>query len=221
MKFTKEQAFESLKRELTNNDRKTLRMSTKSLDKLTDTLIGEFADDEIGLPDFCTKAMTILSVVNDNVGKDKSDFIKQWESEHPVDNETPKEEKHEGGKPENPEMKALLERIAVLEKDKAESAKNAAIAQKRKDVVAKLKEKGVKDDDWMNGFLSEVNITEDMDVDVKADSWVKLYNKSKANGGSPVPPANPAGGASDNPYAQVIKAASAMAKNERAKIETK
>ena len=112
-------------------------------------------------------------------------------------------------------MKALMERIAALEKDKEESSKKASIAQKRKDIIAKLKEKGVKDDEWLNDFLSEVNITADLDVDAKSDSWVKLYNKSKANVGNPVPPANPNGGDSSSAFAQSIKAASALAKQER------
>lgn len=218
MKFTKEQAFESLKRELTNNDRKTLRMSTKSLDKLTDTLISEFADDEIGLPDFCTKAMTILSVFNDNVGKDKSDFVKQWEIDHPTE---PKGNPEPPKAEDNPEIKALMERIAALESDKKESEKKASIAQKKKDIISKLKEKGVKDNEWIDNFISEVNISEDLDVDAKSESWVKLYNKSVANGGNAVPPANPNGGAANSEYLKAIQAAGSLAKQERAIIETK
>ena len=221
MKFTKEDAFESLKRELTNNGRKTLRMSEKSLDKLTETLMGKFADDETGLPDFVTNVKDLLETFNSNIEKDRSDFIKQWKEEHPdtdppKSTETPKNEENE-----NPEMKALLERIAALEKDKEENAKKANIAQKRKDVIAKLKEKGIKDDEWVNNFLSEVNITEDLDVDAKADSWLKLYNKSQASGGNPAVSGNPQGNGQNNPYADAIKAAGEIAKRERAVIEQK
>lgn len=221
MKFTKEDAFESLKRELTNNGRKTLRMSEKSLDKLTESLMSEFADDETGLPDFVSKVKGLLEVFNSNIEKDRSDFIKQWKEEHPESEppksaETPKKEESE-----NPEMKALLERIAALENDKAENAKKANIAQKRKDVIAKLKEKGIKDDEWVNNFLSEVNITEDLDVDAKADSWLKLYNKSQASGGNSVVSGNPQGNGQNNPYADAIKAAGEIAKRERAVIEQK
>lgn len=222
MKFTKEDAFESLKRELTNNGRKTLRLSDRSLNKITENLMKKFADDETGLPDFVADVKEILEECNGNVGKDVSDHIKKWNDEHPETDKDEKSEKTEQPKSdsENPELKSLLERIAVLEKDKAENEKKATIAQKRKDVVAKLKEKGVKDEEWLNDFLSEVNIGDDFDVDAKADSWLKLYNKSKANGGNPVTPANPSGGG-NNEYANSIKAAADMAKRERAVIENK
>ena len=222
MKFTKEDAFESLKRKLTNNERKTLRMSEKSLQKLTESLMGDFADDETGLPDFVDKVLPILETFNSNIEKDRSDFIKKWNEEHPEQKTEEKSEKTDTPKSEseNPELKSLLERIAVLEKDKAENEKKATIAQKRKDVVAKLKEKGVKDEEWLNDFLSEVNIGDDFDVDAKAESWLKLYNKSKANGGNPVAPANPSGGGNSE-YLNSIKAAANIAKRERAVIENK
>lgn len=221
MKFTKEDAFESLKRELTNNGRKTLRMSEKSLDKLTESLMSKFANDETGLPDFVTDVKDLLETFNSNIEKDRSDFIKQWKEEHP-ESEPPKPTENPKPKEnETPEMKALLERIAALENDKAENAKKANIAQKRKDVIAKLKEKGIKDDEWVNNFLSEVNITEDLDVDAKADSWLKLYNKSQASGGNPTVPQNPQGNGQNNPYADAIKAAGEIAKRERAVIEQK
>lgn len=220
MKFTKEQAFESLKRELTNNDKKTLRMSIKSLDKLTDTLISEFADDEIGLPDFCTKALTILNVVNDNVGKDKSDFVKNWEKEHPADpNDT--NPNPEPPKPkENPEMKALMDRIAALEADKQASEKKATIAQKRKEMSDKLKEKGVKDDKWVEKLLSKVNLDREFEMDAEVEELLPLYNATKANGGNSVPPGNPSGSANTSAI-QSIKAAAELAKKERAVIENK
>lgn len=213
MKFTKEDAFESLKRKLTNNERKTLRMSEKSLQKLTENLMGDFADDETGLPDFVDKVLPFLETFNSNIEKDRSDFIKQWKEEHP--DPTSKTTETEEPK-ENSEMKALMERIAALEADKKESEKKASIAQKRKEAVSKLKEKGVKDDDWVNDFLSEVNITEDFDVDSKTEQWVKLYNKSKASGGATVTPEQPTGGSKDSKVSNVIKAAADLAKSNKA-----
>lgn len=210
MKFTKEQAFESLKRELTNNDKKTLRMSIKSLDKLTDTLISEFADEEIGLPDFCTKALTILNVVNDNVGKDKSDFVKNWEKDHPSD---PTDPNPEPPKPkENPEMKALMDRIAALEADKQASEKKATIAQKRKEMSDKLKEKGVKDDKWVEKLLSKVNLDREFEIDAEVEEILPLYNAAKANGGNTVLPGNPTGSPQGQ---QNLDDVSALAKQRR------
>ena len=224
MKFTKEDAIERLKRELTNNGRKPLRISETTLEGTTEDLISDFANDETGLPEFCDLALKYVSRFNNNIRNDVSSRVREELSkskneEKSEDKVNPKDDSKDTDS-ENPELKSLLDRIAVLEKDKAENEKKATIAQKRKDVVAKLKEKGVKDEEWLNDFLSEVNIGEDFDVDSKADSWLKLYNKSKANGGNPVAPANPSGGGS-NEYLNSIKAAADIAKRERAVIENK
>lgn len=196
MKFTEEQAREALRAELTNKGRKSLAMSDRTLAKQTEILVKKLADEEMGLPEFVESALEILNPMNDNIRKDKSDFANKWKEDHP-DPEPPKP--NDPPKPaDNPEMKAMMDRIAALEKDKEASELRSTIAQKRKDIIAKLKEKGVKDEDWLNDFLSEVNITKDLDVDAKSESWVKLYNKSQATGGNIVPPANPTGGANEN-----------------------
>lgn len=195
MKFTKQDAVESLKRDLTNSGRKTLRMSEKSLDKLTEALISEFADDEIGLPDFCTKALAYLSVFNDEMGKNRADFIKEWEKEHPEQNTNPPTDPEKPKPTEDPALKAYEERIAALEKRIAESDAKSVLAQKRADLTAKLKEKGVKDDKWLDKYLSKVNLAAETDVEAEAEDALTLYNLNKANGGNSVPPANPNGGA--------------------------
>ena len=43
-----------------------------------------------------------------------------------------------------------------------------------------MKEKGITDDDWSRDILEQISISEDMDVDSKADSLLKLYNKTQA-----------------------------------------
>ena len=50
----------------------------------------------------------------------------------------------------------------------------------KEEIVSKLKSKGVKDDEWINALLSEVNITEDFQVDAKVESYLGLYNKQNA-----------------------------------------
>lgn len=219
MKFTEEQAREALRAELTNKGRKSLAMSDRTLAKTTESLMKRLADEEMGLPDFVEIAVEILNPVNDNIRKDKSDFANKWKEEHP---EPEPSTNTEPPKPtENPEIKALMERIAALETDKKESEKRASIAQKRKDLTAKLKAKGVKDEEWMNDFLSEVNVTEDFDVDAKVDTFVKLYNKSRSNGGGAPAPGNPDGGSAADAFKKSIEAAAQLAKKERVVIEQK
>ncbi|MBD5381964.1 hypothetical protein [Clavibacter sp.] len=217
MKFTTEQAVEALRAELTNKGRKTLHMSERTLAKQAEILVKKLANEETGLPEFVADAIEILNEFEGDARKKNSDFAKYKEL-HPESNPNPPINNEPPKSTENPEMKALIERIAALEKDKAESVKKASIAQKRKDITARLKEKGVKDDEWLNDFLSEVNITEDFDVDAKTESFVKLYNKSKANNGNSVPPASPNGDSSNSAIAQSIKAASALAKKERERV---
>lgn len=223
MKFTTEQAVEALRSELTNKGRKTLHMSERTLAKQAEILVKKLANDETGLPEFVADAIEILNEFEGDARKKNSDFAKYRELHPDTDPSNPPAGTEPPKPTENPELKAALERIAALEKKEAEAAQRASIAQKRKDITAKLKEKGVKDEEWLNNLLSEVNITEDFDVDAKAESFVKLYNKSVANGGNSVPPANPNGGGNDTALAQSIKAAAALAKQERerANIEQK
>ena len=215
MKFTTEQAVEALRAELTNKGRKTQHVFDRTITTLVETLTKNkrFVDDEMGLPDFVADAIEILNAYEGDARKKNSDFAKYKEL-HPESNPNPPADSEPPKPAESPKIAELMERIAALEKDKADANKRASIAQKRKDITAKLKEKGVKDDEWLNDLLSEVNITEDFDVDAKTESYVKLYNKSKANGGGSVPPANPNGGGGNPANAMDDVLALAKQRNE-------
>ncbi len=214
MKFTQTDAVKKISGILTRGG-KDQQLSDRTIAENIDSLMKALVNDETELDDFIKTVEPMFKTWQANAKKDNSDFVSKWKEEHP-ESEPPKDP--EPPTPvENPEMKALIDRIAALEADKAASEKRNIIAQKRKEVEAKLKEKGVKDDAWMSDFLSEVNITEDLDVDAKSDLWVKLYNKSKASGGSPVPPVNPQGGSGGE--LDSLKLASEMAKRERENLE--
>lgn len=218
MKFTQEQAFESLKRELTNNGKKTLRMSERTLTKLTEILLSKLSDDEIGLPDFISNALEILTTVNENIGKDKSDFIKTWNAEHPekkpedtvpiVEKENEKENEKEKDRYEE-----LLKRFEALEQKSLQAEKESKLSAKKKELANLLRNKGVKDSEWIDSLLSEVNITEDLDVESKAEAFVKIYNKSFSKIDGNVTPYEPNNENQDKKPA-AIKAAEEMAKKE-------
>ena len=181
MKFTKEQAFEILRSNLTNGGKKTLRMSEKSINAQLDTLIPLVANDEMELNDFIEKVKPTFATMNSNAEKDNSDFIKQWKEQHPDQN--PDHNNPEPKKPtatDNPEMKALMDRIEALEKENNENKLKAEVAEKRSELVAKMKEKGITDTEWIDSFLGEVTIDKDIDVEAKAESFLKIYNKTKA-----------------------------------------
>lgn len=181
MKFTKEEAFESLKGILTNGGKKPLRMSERSLREQSDDLIDLVANEEMELEDFVGKVKKLLSSTNSNVEKDSSDrfkeHVKQWEKEHPVVN--PEPPKVDVPNPDDV-MAKMLKRLEELENREAERAKERTIAQKKDDLLAAMEKKGIKDKQWAKDLVAEISLTEDFDVEAKADSYLKLYNKSQA-----------------------------------------
>lgn len=185
MKFTKEEAFENLKGILTNNGKKPLRMSERSVQKQLESLIPLIANDEMELNEFITKVKDTFSVMNSNAEKDNSDFVNQWKKDHP-------DPASSGNQPQSgdvsPEMKALKDELDRIKAKMSASEKETAIKAKRSELASALKKKGVKDESWMNDFLSEINITEDMDVDNKAEAFLKIYNRSRADVGDGTSP---------------------------------
>ena len=188
MKFTKEEAFESLKGFLTNGGKKTLRMSEKSIEKQLENLMPLVANEEMELTDFVEKVKGTFSVMNSNAEKDNADFVKEWGKNHQTQ-DPPKDNKPKVDDEPNDAMAALLKRIDELEKKDAERDKEAILVQKRKDLLKAMKDKGIKDENWSKSFIEEISITEDFDVDAKADAYLKIYNKSQAgqtgNGSTP------------------------------------
>lgn len=178
MKFTKEEAFEKIKGLLTNNGKKDLQMSERSVNEQLEVLMPLIANEEMELDDFIGKVKTSFEVMNSNAKKDNSDFIKEWGKNHPA----PEPPKSEPGKDDEPNnvMASLLKRIDELEKKNAERDKEAVLVQKRKDLLKAMKDKGIKDENWSKSFIEEISITEDFDVDAKADAYLKIYNKSQA-----------------------------------------
>lgn len=213
MKFTKEQAFEILRSNLTNGGKKTLRMSEKSINAQLDTLIPLVANDEMELNDFIEKVKPTFATMNSNAEKDNSDFIKQWKEQHPDQNQNPNPNQEPTNQTtENPEIKAMLDRIAALEKENNENKLKAEVAEKRTELVAKMKEKGITDTEWIDSFLGEVTINKDIDVEAKAENFLKIYNKTKAIVDPSQTPHNPqTPPANQNP----LKAASDYMKAQR------
>ena len=179
MEFTKEQAFDNHRTNTTNGGKKTLRMSEKSINAQLDTLIPLVANDEMELNDFIEKVKPTFATMNSHAEKDNSDFIKQWKEQHPDHTPNPNPEPPKPTQ-ENPEIKAMMDRIAALEKENNENKLKSEVAEKRRELVSKMKEKGITDTEWIDSFLGEVTINKDVDVDAKAESFLKIYNKTKA-----------------------------------------
>lgn len=206
MKFTQTDAAKKISGILTRGG-KDQQLSDRTIAENIDSLMKALVNDDTELDDFIKIVEPMFKTWQNNAKKDTSDFIDKWKEEHP---DALKDESKKGEPKTTPEYEALKAKIEALEAANALNEKNQKLSAKKTDLITALGNKGIKDKEWLDTFLSEVNITEDMDVEAKAESYAKIYNKSKANV-SPTPtPGNPTGGGEDD-FAS-LKAASELAK---------
>ena len=170
MKFQKEDARKELVSKMTANGEK-LSLSDRSIDEQLETLISVIANEETELSDFVEKVFPIFKTADANVRNDVSVSIKNFR-------ETEKDTKKD--KTDNSGLDGLLDRVKQLETELEEGKKRQKNEAQRKSLFDLLKEKGVNDEEWLNSLLNEIHISEDFDVNAKADGLLALYNKSKS-----------------------------------------
>jgi hypothetical protein len=78
----------------------------------------------------------------------------------------------------------------------------------------------------MDGYLAEINVTADTDVEAKAKDYVAFYNKTHTKGGKVTPKSTDGGEDSDNKRVKEAVAAAARIKeqmygNSQVRTETK
>lgn len=191
MKFTKKQLLDTLKGKLTANG-KHLSISDKTITSLSDSHYDLLVNEETELDDFVSRILPQFVTLNGNYEKDNADFIKSWQKDHPSGNSS----KGEGngnaddngngngngnGGGSNPELTALLERLKKLEEKEAAVEAERTLSQKRSELRAKLKEKGVKDDKWAETYLKKLTITNDSDLDKEASDALEFYNMAHSS----------------------------------------
>ena len=213
MKFTKEQAYETIVAKLTPNG-ETLSLSARSINDQLETLIPLLANEETELDAFVTSCFPIFKTANANVNNDVSNGINKYKEEHPVQKPTPKTTPNPPAQDDT--TKTLETRLAEMEARLAERDKSEKIQSKKNQLIQKLTEKGVKDSEWISALTAEIQISEDLDVDAKCEKLVKLYNKSQAN----IPlevntPYNAGQGGAESRIEKVISAAAEYAKAQR------
>lgn len=184
MKFTKEQAVESITAKFTDKA-KGIDLA-RTIDEAVSNgieMVGENSEMELN---------AFVGIVEKNVSSalGLARHLKNTETQSlqekiaELEKKVPKTEPKQDPKTEpepSSEIKALLGRIEALEKDKADNAKATKIAEKRNAIAAKIKELGVSDEKWVNTMLDEVSITEDTDVEKKSKDYVALYNSSHSS----------------------------------------
>lgn len=183
MKFTKEEAFEKLKGELTKGG-KTLRMSERTLNTQLETLMKVYdtiaSDTE--LSDFVTMTLPSFSDVNSNMEKDYSDFVKTYKPAQSQNQSTTQQQQQQSNTTSNNDdvLSQLQAQLQQLQDKIEREEKEKALSQVRKNFKSELKTVGIKDDKWIDTYLTKINISEDLDIKEEAKSTLELYNLSKA-----------------------------------------
>lgn len=210
MKFTKEEARKELSAQIVAKGEK-LSLSERSINEQLDTLMSLLANEETELSDFVTSVVPIFKTANANVRNDVSAGIKEYQENNPV---IKTQNPIEPNKKDDPDTE-IEKRLKALEEELNTARNEKRVSEFKRDVVAKLKEKGVKNEDWANALLAEVSISDDFDVDAKVESYVNLYNKMGANTPADVTPGATDGSAVNKKLSDTIKEAAKVAKSMR------
>ena len=195
MKFTKEQLSEALKAKLTNNGKKNLAMSERSfngkVERIYKRLEKASDKDELELDDVVADYLDDLQGDDNNIRNDNSKFIKEWEKNHP--NKDDRSDKKDD-KGDESKLDKLLKELQDLKSEREEEKKVKAISDKRNQLKLALKEKEVKNEDWINDQLELIHIDSETDVDALTERLVKSYNKFNANTPPDITPGGTGGG---------------------------
>lgn len=210
MKFTKEEAYKDLVAAMTAKGEK-LNLSERSFNEQLDKLIPLVANDETELKDFIASVLPLFKTADANVRNDVSVGINEYKKQNPT---TVVPQKVEEKKEDNKEFNELLSRFNALETKMKETEAKENASKVRAQVIAKVKEKGVKDTEWISSLLNDVAITEDFDVDAKAEGYVKIYNKMMADFDPSATSGSSVGGKGKNTVQDVIKAAAEKQKQQ-------
>ena len=193
MKFTKEDASKELVAKMTANG-ESLSMSQRSITECTDNLYTVIASEEMELSDFVEKALPFFKTANSNIRNDVSAGIKKYKEDNPAPQKEPV--KNETKSDEEYSRDELLKRLEAMEKRMMESEMQTKRNAIKSTIVSKLNEKGLTDKEWIDAFLDEVPVTEDIDIEGEVEKYLNLYNKSKASVNPDITP-NGSGGSSD------------------------
>lgn len=191
MKFTKEQAVEQLKGLLTEGG-KTLHLSDRTINENIDDLIPLLVNDETELSDFISKALPFVKRTNANFEKEKADFIKSYK---PTQSQTTQQQQSKTPPTDDDALSQLQAQIQQLQDKIEREEKEKALSQVRKNFKSELKSAGIKDDKWIDTYISKIQISEDLDIKEEAKSTLELYNLSRVDIPDGTTPYKPIGGA--------------------------
>lgn len=175
MKFTKEEAYKELVRRMTEKG-ETLNLSERSINEQIENLMPLLANEETELSAFVDTVLPICKTADANIRHDVSVGIAEFKKTY-----TPPKEDDKKSTPTNEGVdEELLKRLSALEDKLKAGETKEKLKAIQNTFIAKVKEKGVKDDEWLKGYMEEITIGEDFDVESRAESCLKFYNKTKA-----------------------------------------
>lgn len=207
MKFTKEEVCKELATQIPTKG-STLNLSERSIKEQVEVLLPLFATEETEMSDFVEKVLPIFKTADANVRNDVSVGIKTYQEQNPPKTVEKTTETQPNGNEDA--LAALLKRIEDMEKRNADAEKRSMLNQRRDSLVAKMKEKGCKDKEWIDTLLGQVSLDgEEFNVDARVDELIKLYNKAQAHYDPNATPDFPNGSKGDAYVDDVIKAAGA------------
>jgi gas vesicle protein len=217
-RFTKEQAIKALEAKVPTKDKELDlgRTISEAVDNSLE-LIGE--DSEMELEDFVAKVFkqvkTSIGLTHSENSKVAQKMQSQLEElQKKIDEKSgQKKDDDDGGDSgnESKEIKAMMEKIAKMEEKLAAKETADTVAEKRKQLIAKMSE-DIKDNEWIEDYLAEINVTADTDVEAKAKDYVAFYNKTHTKGGKVTPKSTDGGEDSDTKYVKNTVAEAAKIK---------
>lgn len=209
MKFTKEDAYKELVAKLTATG-ETLNLSERSINEQIENLLPLVANDETELSDFVEKVFPFIKTADSNVRKDVSNGINEYKKNNPP--QEPKKTEPKKTEPKG-EPTELEKRLAAMEAKLAEAEEKERTANVRSELISKLKEKGVKNEKWIKALMEDITISEDFNVEDKAEKYLKLYNDMNSDTPLNVTPGSTSTGKHDI-LGDAIKQAATFAKSQ-------
>ena len=214
-KFTKEQAIKELEAKVPTKDKELdlERTIAEAVDNSLE-LIGE--DSEMELGDFVEKVYkqvkTSIGLTHSENSKVAQKMKKQLdELQEKIDGKESAPPKGQTSeiKSEDPAIQAMLDKLTKMEEKLQRQELETTIENKRTALKAKMFE-DIKDKEWIDAYLKEINVTEETDVEAKAKDYVAFYNKTAAGGGRRSVTPRQTGG-NDDPNDSYVKSTVAAA----------
>lgn len=207
MKFTKEEAGKALAAKLALSAEDLSKWS-RTISENVETLCKIYGEEsDVDLETFVNNSLPLFNTTAGFLRKVESDLTKTYDAKikelEGRFNQTP---------PPAPDPKDdFIKRLEALEaenKRQKEIIKNKELSEQ---LVAKMKEKGIKSDKWIEALMPNVSFGENFNVDEAADKYLTLYNTMKIVDTPHITPQTPNGGESKYQN-DTIKAAAAMVK---------